>query len=409
VTIIYVHGVNVRDAEHGILLEQPFKRWLGPAIGGEVAYQPVYWGDIAAKFRWDLASRPKTELLQQGAGDDPARASRATVRLSAWEKYAERPPRPAGPVLNAPEDPSAPKSISLAKIPANERADFLSDLFLAIRYPGQIEDPLAERPRLAALAEAAQDAAAQWDEIVRRTPDSAQAAGQLLGVLEARLPADPLLRQGVLGDLATRAGESLKRVANLPFDAVSTVLAELRPKANEFVARFLGDVLTYMNAREVDGAPGAIPQRVLEAMRQAQQRKKSTGEPIVIVSHSMGGQLIYDALAYFAVKDRELAGLVVDHWFSCGAQVSFFAELGLLRGQPKPADNGKLPSPVNVNNWVNFYDPNDLVGFVMAKVFNGVADVKYDTGYGLALAHTGFLSRPSFFERMADHIKKGKS
>lgn len=410
-TIIYVHGVNVRDARHGILLEKPFKRWLGPhvAVGGrEVEYLPVYWGDIAAKFRWNLASRPETKLLRQGAADSPAQPSRAAVRLAAWEIYAEVPSQPAGPVLDEEPDPSAPKVISLALIPKERRADFLADLFLAVRYPDLAGDPVADVPGLVILAEAAEEAAMQWDEVVARRPDSAQATGELLGKIEAALPADVLIRQGALGDLATKAGESLKRMATLPFDAVSTVLAEFRPKANEFVARFLGDVLTYMNTRETGGAPGRIPQLVLDALRLAHRRKTATGEPIVIVSHSMGGQLVHDALAHFAAGDRELSGLAVDYWFSCGAQVSFFAELDLLRGQPAPDANGKLPRPANVKNWVNYFDRNDLVGFVMAEVFNNVIDEEYDTGYGLALAHTGFLARPSFFERMAKRIGKDK-
>ena len=40
----------------------------------------------------------------------------------------------------------------------------------------------------------------------------------------------------------------------------------------------------------------------------------------------------------------------------------------------------------------------------MSPVFDGVQDVEYDTGYGLAFAHNGFLARPSFFEALADRI-----
>jgi hypothetical protein len=33
-----------------------------------------------------------------------------------------------------------------------------------------------------------------------------------------------------------------------------------------------------------------------------------------------------------------------------------------------------------------------------------VTDLEYDTGYGLAFAHTGFLARPSFFQELADRL-----
>jgi hypothetical protein len=45
-----------------------------------------------------------------------------------------------------------------------------------------------------------------------------------------------------------------------------------------------------------------------------------------------------------------------------------------------------------------------LVGFIMAPVFDGVTDKAYDTGFGLAFAHTGYLGRPSFFEAMAAEL-----
>jgi hypothetical protein len=201
-----------------------------------------------------------------------------------------------------------------------------------------------------------------------------------------------------------RSGETLKRAAHWPTDAVSTVFAELRPVANEFIAYFIGDVLAYLHNRDAGGAPGEIPRRVLTALKKAHLRKKRTGEKIVVITHSMGGQLLYDAVTFFAFADPELRDLKVDHWISCGAQVSFFAELGLFKGQPDIEKPGKLKRPDSITNWTNYYDTNDLVGFIMRPVFDGVTDIEYDTGYGLAFAHTGFLARPSFFEAVADRI-----
>jgi hypothetical protein len=40
----------------------------------------------------------------------------------------------------------------------------------------------------------------------------------------------------------------------------------------------------------------------------------------------------------------------------------------------------------------------------MKGIFDQVDDLEYDTGYGLALAHTGYLARPSFFRAMADAL-----
>lgn len=57
-TIIYVHGVKVRDRKHGEALSKSFDRWLGPVLsvgGAPPGYEAVYWGDLAATFAWNLA------------------------------------------------------------------------------------------------------------------------------------------------------------------------------------------------------------------------------------------------------------------------------------------------------------------------------------------------------------------
>jgi hypothetical protein len=228
-------------------------------------------------------------------------------------------------------------------------------------------------------------------------------AARLVQAVDARLSGEKVLAQGGIEDWMSKACETLERAASWPGDAVSTVFAELRPTINEFVAYFLGDVLAYLHERDGTAGPGEISRRVLAALKQAHRRKQSTGERIVAVTHSMGGQLFYDALD-LARAAAALAGLEVDHWISCGAQVAFFAELRLLRAQPDVAKPDKLARPAVVKAWTNYYDLNDFVGFIMAPVFDGVADLPYNTGYGLALAHTGFLARPSFFAAVAERI-----
>lgn len=406
-TIIYVHGVKVRDPAHGVQLGKPFRRWLGPTLsvnGSAIDYAPVFWGDAAARFRWDLSTRPLTALLK--AGGDEAFPGLGSLREVAANSPLDRTAPQSlaeGPVLGAAA--SAPVNVAppLASIDRKRRADFVADLYLAVRPHDTARDPIAEDPSVAAIADAAASVAADWDQLVgRRTTEEAKAA-LLVQEVAARLSGDNLLAQGGLEDWMTKAGETLKRAVVWPADAVSTVFAELRPVMNELVAYFIGDVLVYLAERQTHDGLGEIPKRVLAALKQAHSHKKSTGERIVVVTHSMGGQLIYDALN-FARADPELSDLEVDHWISCAAQVAFFAELRLLQGQPDIAKPQKLLRPANVKAWSNYYDRNDFLGFIMAPVFDGVTDIAYDTGYGLAFAHSGYLARPSFFEAIAARI-----
>ena len=406
-TIIYIHGVKVRSPRHGIGLEKPFRRWLAEKVsvnGAIPGYEPVYWGDIAANFRWGLASRPKTYLLAQGGDDRFAGLGslREAGRTSALDKPTSQ--ESSGPVLGGPPVVRRIEAPPLSSIARERRADFLADLYLVLRPKEEKFDPIAEDPSLAALADAAAEVASDWDRLVVLEATEDSRAARLIREVDKRLRDDDVVPMGGFADWISKAGETMRRAAGWPGDAVSTVFAELRPTLNEFVAYFIGDVLTYMNEREVDGKPGEILRRAMVALRLAHTRKKETGESIIVVTHSMGGQLFYDAINYFAPLDRTLDGLEVDHWISFGAQVSFFAEINLLKGQADTHAPGKLGRPHRVKAWTNFYDRNDFVGFIMEPVFDGVFDSAYDTGYGLAFAHTGFLSRPSFFQAIANTI-----
>ena len=192
---------------------------------------------------------------------------------------------------------------------------------------------MAIDPVLAGLAVAADATAAEWDNIVSTQPTEEAQAAELMTALEAKLGHGSLIAQGG-GDWRTRIGETLRRATYWPVDAVSTVFAELRPSAHNLMANFAGDAFIYLVNREVNGKPGDIPNRVLVALRLAHNRKKQTGERIVVICHSMGGQLFYDAVTHFAPRDPVLADLRVDHWITLGSQVSFFAELGLFLTQP---------------------------------------------------------------------------
>lgn len=403
-TIIYVHGVKVRSEDHGKQLGKSFQRWLGPKLsvnGAPPGYEPVYWGDLAATFRWNLASRPRTVLLGMGGTSDFAGLGslRAAPDHTAFDQRAVSSPASgavlgrSAPAVQAPVPP-------LSAVPQERRPDFLADLYLAC-LPSGGADPIVETPGVAGLAVAASDVAQRWDAILQGEVTEEARARRLVAEVDTALKGSKLIGQGGVAAWIERASELVRRAAVWPGDAVGTVLGEARPKMNEFVAYFVGDVFTYLMRRGDSETPGKIPLRLLPALRRAQERKKATGEKIVIVSHSMGGQLIYDALTYFAAGDALLGDFEVDHWITCGSQVSLFAEMQLFLGQPEVAAGEKLEMPARVKAWTNFYDPNDLVGFIMEPVFEGVRDQQYDTGYGLVFAHTGFLARPSFFEAIA--------
>jgi hypothetical protein len=412
VPIIYIHGVNTRTRSGVEGLEHPFRRWIADVLNPDdpdsVDFIPVFWGDRAADFRWKLASRPRSALLAAGAGQARVGLVRAAPR-ALMAARSEPESAPAGPVIGAGPVISGSPTLRLDSVPREARADLLSDLYAATRLAAAEDGvPLGGTANRSLLDDMLAPLAAVAAEVADEMWDSASGSDQ--AKLTAMLSEIDVRLAGVVGGGApgwfARAGELARRALLLPGDVVSTVLAEARPALNGFVANFLGDVLTYVNERGRDSAPGPIPLAVMEGMRRA--RRARPGEPVVVVTHSMGGQLFYDYLVNFAAHDPELADFEIDHWISCGSQVSFFAELCQFLDQDRairaPA---KLPLPPRVRRWTNFYDPNDFVGFVMSPVFDQATDREYDTGAGLILAHVSYLQRPSFFAAMRRALADG--
>ena|ERR1700730_15938576 len=66
------------------------------------------------------------------------------------------------------------------------------------------------------------------------------------------------------------------------------------------VLQFLGDVLFYVTRRGSAAAPGTIPSVLLNELAMAQTNKDARGgEPIVLLTHSMGGQIAYGVVTSF--------------------------------------------------------------------------------------------------------------
>jgi hypothetical protein len=302
---------------------------------------------------------------------------------------------PAGPVVGGPVTQGTP-SFDLSSIDPGRRADLLADLYIGLREAAGTPLTPVEMARVAPAA--AETTERMW------TVGQALDHQKLLAMLATMDALVTGVTAAGLQDWLSRADEIVRRAISAPGDIISSFLAESRPVLNEFVANFFGDVLSYLATRGTKGSPGPVPRRVLDGFRTV--LREAPGEPIVVLTHSMGGQLLFDAVTTFMEDDAELKDVRIAHWVSFGSQVSFFAELAQFPGIDSTIRSpGRLKRPDRIDAWTNLYDLNDFVGYIMEPVFEGVRDREYDTGYGLALAHTGYLSRPSFFIEIANVLR----
>ncbi|MFE3202594.1 hypothetical protein [Embleya sp. NPDC059237] len=387
--VVFVHGVATRrspayersSAQRSALL----RSFLAPALRvptDALTVLDAYWGDAASTFAWGHASLP-------GGGEErfgTAAPEESPVLASAC---AAHPETAAHAPLTAVARTCLADAIDLLWTASSERA-------LA-----------AEAVELAELAVAAasyadRHADPSW---LAAVTDDRVFLDRLLARLPARTPeADPATE--IFGGSGRRAAvgrlrEGLARIAAAAPRAATTGLVSVgRSRTHRAVSRFLGDVLSYLRQREQHGADGAIARVIAETIEAADRARTDTDPRLVIVAHSMGGNIVYDLLSCLRPD------LACDSLVTVGSQVGVFAELDLFRNVVAPADPrvDRVPALPNLGRWVNVFDPDDVMAFVVGGIFDNVEDYRYSTGAGLLGAHSAYFLRPSFHRLLAARV-----
>ena|ERR1035437_2357338 len=83
--IVFVHGVATRNGDkkyedHWKDMNAYLRDYVAPEISArpnDVAIVDAYWGDLAAQFAWNGASRPLSALLGMGTSKDPTQYDQA--------------------------------------------------------------------------------------------------------------------------------------------------------------------------------------------------------------------------------------------------------------------------------------------------------------------------------------------
>ncbi|MFJ4536577.1 hypothetical protein ACIP39_11450 [Streptomyces tibetensis] len=204
----------------------------------------------------------------------------------------------------------------------------------------------------------------------------------------------------VEGGLPARAVRAVHRLRAL-HTATRTRLAAagVRRWAARPAALLLGDVMGYFAERGTLEAPGRIVARIADALDEAAQDAASRGEPLVVLAHSMGGNIVHDLLSHFRPDVR------VDLLVTVGTQVGVFEELKLFASSdpavPQPG-RPKVGALANVGRWLNVLDRSDPLAFAAAPVFAGAEDLVFRTGAWWA--HGGYLTSCEFHARLARRV-----
>jgi hypothetical protein len=396
--IVFVHGVSVRQGmdyqESERLRDALFRKFVLDELPGEPKGGKVvnpYWGRDAARFAWDHASLPRANVERLGtSGAD------AIVLLSHAEEHGTVIEDEKGVVLSVARKSGLGEAIDLLWALAGDGADtHQAEAMAALAIP--------------ALALAEADARPGWLAGVRDDEEffaqfKIEVAGQAAHAA-GREPTGSASAVETLGrpGLWDRIGDGLERARNAARHAAGRALIEFaRDDLHRKAALFLGDVFVYLR-QQPKGADGPIARRVIADLEEA----RSAGGPLIVVAHSMGGNIMYDILTMFRPD------LAIDALVTVGSQVGVFEELKLFAASDEsfPPDPNARTKPrvsrqANVGIWLNIFDQNDVLGFAAADIFDGVTDFAYSTGQGVFAAHGSYFSRPRFHARLGARLGK---
>lgn len=403
--IVFVHGVKTRPGprweQQGEVRKSLFQRFALRELVPDpsaVFYDEPLWGTLAASPAWDNASLPSGDLEKFGLGDEDDAETAPALVDAGFE-----------PVAATRADRQLLERTRLAaaeRRPATDRQalEELLDTLVAVAAEVPEQGLLPELAEFSARASgyARRNPSPDW---LRDVSDDVELLNTFAEAVETETAPEAGRAESFgFAELRDRLLEATDRIGGLAGRLAGRGLTTVaRGPAHRSAAIFLGDVLVYLDKRGDKTAPGPIVSLVAESLTKAAEAVDADSDPtMLVVAHSMGGNIVYDLLTHFCPD------LEVDVLVTVGSQVAFFEELKQFRaslsGVPADPKSDRVPRPPKVKRWINVFDRNDVLGFMAGGVFADVEDYVYSTGEGALRAHGAYFSLPSFHDRLRERL-----
>lgn len=387
-TVVFIHGTGVREPGFSALAGRFAAGLTGLRAGLRVV--PYYWGGRhGATLAAGGACLPPEGGTGRGLAEVPS-AGGADDDTAAWAALYTDPDSElalaaskAGPARERPPGSTRPEEKIQALLTSlaaqgDGRATELG--------PGMARAAadLAAHPLLGSAA-----AALEPDDLALLIA-RALVARVMAAALDADLPvvAGGDTRDRVVDRLAQELGAPprcaerglrtvLLRAAG---SAASRAVVRRRRALTQATHPAAGDVLRYLTRGEQVRADLRALVAGLEP-------------PVTVVGHSLGGIIALDTLVIAALPQVRLLVTV-------GSQGPFLYESGSLPSLAHPE-----PLPPHVPDWLNLYDPRDLLGYVGAGLFPGrVTDVLVDSRQPFPAAHSAYWTHPDVYRHIVDRL-----
>jgi hypothetical protein len=433
--LIFIHGVNTRETDKDYetsksARQKLFRDFVVPAArkysGSFDVAEDIYWGDLGAKFAWGLTSVPPTSVFQSlGPGTREEIEHVDLLLLIAGDEPLDEPESDPNPEAILREAAETRAGDVVRAVFAPEAAGFDPSERVRGRKLDENETARAaeQGQQFAILVKAIEQFAqeAEGNPELILGPDDSSILNKIRTGVESRYkqlaeqeaPQTDEQTLGTGGDAIAwargrvqtavqGAGRMLARLRDTPLRGASLLLNKAyRDDASRRAMRFFGDVFEYLH----QGPDGPIARRVREKLRAASKTASGEREPFVIVSHSFGASLVYEALTSGHLDD-----IVVDLWVTVGAQTSLFAEMRLFKSSldDLPSeDRPVLGRPKQVRRWANVFDVTDVFSYLHTPVFGDelVSDIAVREGANLKTAHGHYFATESFYRTVAEQLE----
>ncbi|MFI1163581.1 hypothetical protein ACH4UM_08190 [Streptomyces sp. NPDC020801] len=406
-SVLFIHGTGVRAPAYTTALEA-VRAGLGK-VRDDVTVAECDWGSALGSYlRADGASIPGYRPRATDARRDPEDEERARWSLLYVEPDAEL-------TLFALSARPARAAFAPGTVPAGQRLwrragalDGLPDVRQAWASAG-LERHLADC--VAALTSSAEF------RLACNALDGPEADGSLARLTGRSLVARALVRlpggpgtlpvpdrdaavdavTDALGGDTRGVGDRLGRALGASARLVertggSRLVVSRRSPISERSLGFSADILSYLVRGE------AVRAYVADLARRL-------SPPVVLLGHSLGGIIAFDLLAGRAGGGRRPAATAapeaaVHQLITVGSQVPLLYELDALPSRPYGTG-----LPAGFPDWLNVYDPRDLLSFVGEEIFGShVRDVEVDNGQPVSAAHSAYWANPRLYEVLAEAL-----
>jgi hypothetical protein len=159
--------------------------------------------------------------------------------------------------------------------------------------------------------------------------------------------------------------------------AVTRVMRHHRNELTDSAALPIGDILLYQS-------------RGSEVREYIRTKIANAERPVTVVAHSLGGIACFDLLALPNPP-------VVDRLVTVGSQVSLLYEIGALFSLKWPQ---QLPD--EFPPWLNIFDRNDFLSYVVNRLFPGVREVEVYSGQGFPESHSAYFVNDQVWASIRD-------